>query len=123
MILKNQRQFVIDNKNVGTLEFSKSKLFICNMDLDKHNLSHQGLGRKYYEALEDFAKTKGIKEIFGQLADNQNVEGFWIKMGFQIIRYNTKEWEYFIQILEKYFDDDTRILNLKWDLIYKKINS
>ncbi len=42
----------------------------------------KGLGRSVFTALERYAKTLGISRLVLGVADDNDVSGFWMKMGF-----------------------------------------
>jgi ribosomal protein S18 acetylase RimI-like enzyme len=59
---------------------NESSLYIEHIEI-KQNLRNRGFGRVLYEKLEEFAINIGANWI--QLDSEQDVVGFWKKMGFQ----------------------------------------
>lgn len=95
------------------------------------DLSRKGLGREFYDLLETHAKKNNINEIVGELTDDFNdSEGFWKRMGFKLIKVNSKSWKdlrkklaacnykSLIADFGKYSDDYPESFS---DFIYKKI--
>lgn len=85
------KEFLIiemDGKNVGVLDLHANhpEVGMCYLGLllITEDLFSKGLGTRVYELAEDYIKRAlGCKKIRLGISDDNNVTGFWIKMGFQ----------------------------------------
>lgn len=121
MTFEKRQDFVKDFEGkrylIGIVELGSAILFIYDFNLKRHCLNGKGFGRECYKDLEQSAKNKGIKEIYGELMkENCDSEGFWKLMGFRIINKNTSEWKPLKEKLSLLFSED-----FDSDFIYKKI--
>ena len=88
---------------IGIIEYNKQILFIWSFDTERYGLNKQGVGSKEYLKIEEFAKKKKIKRLYGDLFSKENVRAFdyfWKKQGFRIINKKDNDWKDHWLILE-----------------------
>lgn len=87
-----KKEFLIvsddDGRPVGTVELhvhhpEKGIAYIGLLQI-RDELAGRGVGRRAYAAVEDYARSKfGVDRIRLGVADDNDVSGFWAKLGFR----------------------------------------
>lgn len=100
----------LNNVAVGVVDLHKdhpavSDVYIGLLLLSEEHQS-KGWGKKTYEAVETFSKSKlGASRIVLGVANDNDVSGYWIKMGFSFngksYTWKGEEKEVFVREMEK----------------------